>query len=277
MKRIPPAKLVVVGCLACILLTLLFIRSNVYKITQPNQQESSAGLSSKQSEKDTITVHFHDRRPFYINYKGDVLGLVAAPIGMAFEDAGIPFRWQETPAKRQLDIIRRNEDKSCAAGWFKTPEREAFAQYTLPVYQDQPFVGVFRADNKFVADTEMLDRVLAERSLQLLAKEGYSYGNYIDGRIQAISPRQVHTTADNQSILRMILNYRADYSFMTEEEARDLLLFAGMKSSDFKLVHFSDMPPGNKRYIICSKQVEPQLLVQLNVAIRHLVKIENGE
>ncbi len=274
MNRIRPAKLVFAGCLACIILTL-FIRSNVYKITEPNQQELSIEFSPKQSQKDLITVHFHERRPFYINNRGEVLGLVAAPIGKAFEYADIPFRWQETPAKRQLEIIRGNEDKSCAAGWFKTPEREAFAQYSLPVYQDQPFVGVFRANNKLVADTETLDRVLAERRLQLLAKEGYSYGNYIDERIQAMAPRQVYTTADNQSILMMILNYRADYSFMTEEEARDVLLFAGMNANDFKLVHFSDMPPGNKRYIICSKQVAPQLLDQLNAAIRHLIKIEN--
>lgn len=274
MKHIRLRHLVIVGCAASIL-TTLFIRSYVYEITEPNlHSPPSPSLSSETSNIQAITVHFHDRRPFYMRSADEVHGLVADPIATAFEHADIPFKWQETPAKRQLDIIARNEDKSCAAGWFKTPEREAFATYTLPVYQDKPFVAVARADNEHLAETEILDRVLQERRLALLVKEGYSYGEYIDGRIKTFASRQVKTTADNRNILKMIENYRADYSFMTEEEAYDLLIFSGAQRTSFKLVHFSDMPPGNKRYIICSRRVEPEIIARLDSAIRFLQRSE---
>jgi hypothetical protein len=61
---------------------------------------------------------------------------------------------------------------------------------------------------------------------------------------------------------------------MTEEEAYDMLLFSGLKISTFKLVHFFNMPPGNKRYIICSMQVKPEIIEQLDSAIRFLQRSE---
>ena len=35
----------------------------------------------------------------------------------------------ETPAARQLKILKDNEGSDCAIGWFKNPERETYANY----------------------------------------------------------------------------------------------------------------------------------------------------
>ncbi|HBG18816.1 MAG TPA: hypothetical protein DDY32_05945 [Desulfobulbaceae bacterium] len=275
MKGIGPKYLVLLGCAAGILLTLL-LRSQIY-----DQQRSGPIFSlmptEKQSEQAAIIVHFHQRRPFYMSDGDKVYGLVVDPIALAFKTAGIPHVWQETPARRQLDIIERNEDESCAAGWFKTPEREAYAKYTLPIYQDKPFVAVARADNEYLAEAETLDRVLQERRLQLLVKEGYSYGHFIDEKLKAFDPRRITTTAENQNILKMIENYRADYSFMTEEEAQDLLTSPEAKAGTFRIVRFFDMPAGGKRYIICSRKVGREIIDRLNAAILTLHPVEEDE
>ena len=268
MKGISPKYLVILGCAAGVLLTLL-IRSQIYD-RQRSEPASSVMPAEKHSEQAAIVVHFHQRRPFYMSDGDKVHGLVIDPIALAFKTADIPHVWQETPARRQLDIIERNEDESCAAGWFKTPEREAYARYTLPIYRDKPFVAVARADNQYLGETETLDRVLRERRLQLLVKEGYSYGRFIDERLKACDPRRITTTAENQNILKMIENYRADYSFMTEEEAQDLLLSPEVNAFHFKLVRFSDMPAGGKRYIICSRKVGREIIARLDAAIRAL-------
>ena len=197
---------------------------------------------------------------------------MANPIGLAFSLADIPFHWQQTPPKRQLDIIRHNQERSCAAGWFKTAERESFGQFSYAVYQDKPFVAITRSNNILLGKNETLDRVFKERRLQVLVKAGYSYGPYIDEKIHQLSPRQVSTTADNMSLMKMIQAYRADYCFMTEEEAQDILLFSGLDRADFKLVYFSDMPKGNKRYLICSKMVDKDTMKRLNQAILHVVR-----
>lgn len=272
MKGIRPKYLVITGCAAGILLTLA-IRSQIYD-RPPGNGPAIPQPAVLPPARTAITLHYHNRRPFYMSDGDHVFGLVIEPIERAFKTAGIPFVWQETPARRQLDILARNEDESCAAGWFKTPEREAYARYSLPIYRDKPFVAVARADVEYLAETETLDRVLQERRLQLLVKEGYSYGQFIDDRLQALDPRKITTTAENQNILKMIENYRADYSFMTEEEAQDLLASAGVEAKALRLVRFSDMPAGGRRYIICSKKVGPEIVARLDSAIRSLQLVE---
>ena len=259
--------MVVIACAAAVILTLA-TRSEIYERHAP-KPSVSVRPADEQPQSLEITVHFHTRRPFYMSDGDRVYGLVAEPIAQAFETAGIPYHWQETPARRQLDIIEKNEDLSCAAGWFKTRERESYARYSMPIYQDKPFVALTRADNEFLAETESsLERVLRERRLKLLVKEGYSYGQFIDERLQALAPRLITTTAENWNILKMIENYRADYSFMTEEEARDLLMSPETKPTIFKIVRFSDMPAGGKRYIICSQKVGEDIIARLDAEIR---------
>lgn len=276
MRSLLSWKILGVTCFCCIV-AALFLRSTIYRTTLPARKpDPSAEQAADQAGIGPITVYFHERRPFYMSSDGKVHGLVADPIGRAFEMADIPFQWRQIPAKRQLEIIRADEEKSCAAGWFKTPEREVFARFSLPVYQDKPFVAVAMANNRLIGANETLDRVLSERRLQLLVKEGYSYGNHIDEKLKLLNPRTVITTTDSLGILKMIENYRADYSFMTEEEAYDMLLFAGVNSSDFKLVHFSDMPTGNNRHILCSRQVGPEIIDRLDAAIRYLDRKEAG-
>jgi len=273
MQSISPKKIIIAGCLGCILLTLL-TKPFVHEIINP-QWYSAKSSSSRDNDKESITVHFHERRPFYLSYKHEVNGLIADPIAQAFNLADIAYRWQETPAKRQLDIIKQNQDKSCAAGWLKTADKETFAQYSVPIYQNQQFVAIFRAENSLVDETEQLEEVLNERRLQLLVKAGYSYGQYIDTRLTHHKPRLISTTVNNLNMLKMIQSHRADYCFMTEEEAKDLLLFSGLKRSDFKIVYFANMPAGNKRYIICSKMVDEETMDYLNGAIRYLINTQD--
>jgi uncharacterized protein (TIGR02285 family) len=200
-----------------------------------------------------------------------VHGLIADAVSTALKYADIDYTWLQTPATRQLDIIRDNTSATCAAGWFKTPERQNFAKFTVPVYQDQPFVAITRRDNDLIGSDESPERLFKERRLRLLAKSGYSYGTYIDSQIQEFSPRQVMTTADNRTMMLMLQNHRADYCFMTEEEAYDLLLFSGLNKMDFRVINLRDVPRGNLRYLLCSSMVPDQTIKRINGAIRHLL------
>ncbi len=273
MKGIIPKYMVIIGCAAAVLLTLL-TRSQIYERQAP-EATASAQPADEFPQANEVIIHFHTRRPFYMSDGNRVFGLVADPIARAFEAAGIPHIWKETPARRQLSIIERNEDKSCAAGWFKTPEREAYARYTLPIYQDKPFVAITRTDNEYLTETETtLDQILKEWRLKILVKEGYSYGQFIDERLKVFAPRQITTTAENWNILKMIENYRADYSFMTEEEAQDLLVSLKVNAAKFKIVRLTDIPSGDRRYIICSKKVDADIIDRLDAAIRSRQPIE---
>lgn len=267
MKRPGQKTLIAISCLTLICLAFV-VRYSIYQ-KNPHWEGPNNLDKEPQIPKEIISVHYHHRRPFYIRDKDKVYGLVIDPIANVFKAAGIAYIWRETPAKRQLQIIAAGEDYSCGAGWFKTPERETFARYTLPIYRDKPFVAVLRSDDEYIHSQETtLDEVLKEWRLKLLVKEGYSYGPYIDQRLKVLAPRQISTTGENHDILKMIENYRADYSFMTEEEADDLLASQEINAERYKIVRFVDMPPGGERHLMCSKKVGDETIARLNAAIR---------
>ena len=75
-------------------------------------------------------------------------------------------------------------------------------------------------------------------------------------------------TSTNVQMLQMILSGRADYFFISEEEADHIILSAGYETSQFQLKHFADMPAGNRRYIACSLQVSQKIVELLNRALK---------
>jgi len=126
-------------------------------------------------------------------------------------------------------------------------------------------------------NVDSIDRVFSEHRLRLLVKGGYSYGTYLDTKLKMLSPRQVITTADNEAILKMILAHRADYCFMTEEEAHDLLVYSTLNRLAFKIVYFKDMPENNQRYLICSKKVTDEDIHEINGALKYVLKGSTAE
>lgn len=258
------------GCLICIVLTMYY-KSSLHEITNPAWLNSNKDLSSPDLEP-VIILHYHERRPYYITSGTKVQGLVAGTVTRAFDFAEIPYKWQQTPAKRQLDIIRSNDTPGCGVGWFKTEERQQFGKFSAPIYQDSPFVAVARADNTLMQKMLSLNQLLNEHRLKLLVKAGYSYGTDVDRNIEEFSPWLVETTADNQAMLRMIEGRRADYCFMTREEATDLFMHAGFNKDNFIMVPFAEIPHGNKRYLICSRQVPDETIERFNLALDFLQK-----
>lgn len=222
------------------------------------------------SEQDAniITLHYHERKPYYMTGANEVFGVCATPAKIAFEKAGVPVRWQKTPARRQLEIIKRNSGRDCLLGWFKNPEREQYARFSLPIYQDRPAIVLARADNEKITSDMTIEALLSRSDITLLKKDAYSYGEFVDRKIAEYDPGQVVTTAENLNMLKMIRAGRADYFFIAQEEAEWLIGASSLPEADFKFVTISDIPKGNKRYLLFSYQVEPEIVDKVNQAIR---------
>lgn len=259
--------LIPTACLVTVV-SLLFARPFIFRDTSPPSRQTSV---VPPPADEVITVHYHERVPYYVTGPYGVYGLCADPLKKAFKGAGIPFRWQKTPAKRQLDILKENRGRECILGWFKNPEREKFAKYTLYIYQDKPAMALARADNGEITSGKSLEETLSNPHLVLLRKDGYSYGRFVDEKIAELNPKQEITTAENIGMLKMIHSKRADYFFIAEEEAEELIISSGLPETDFKRVKFSNMPEGNKRYILFSRKVEDEVIEKINKAIRKYV------
>ena len=92
---------------------------------------------------DRIRIYYNERPPYLVTVsEGVVSGLTADPVRNAFQQAGIPSYWRRLPSKRQMIILQQNKGKDCLVGWFKNPEREKFARFTKPIYQNRPTIAL---------------------------------------------------------------------------------------------------------------------------------------
>jgi hypothetical protein len=240
----------------------------------PSAAPKAAGEASPAEQ--VITLHYHERPPYYITGPLGVYGLCADPAKLAFKRAGIPIRWEKTPASRQLGILKTNRGRDCLLGWFKNPERERFARYSVHIYEDRPTVALALAGNDNIISGRPLADTLLSTDLTLLRKSGYSYGRYIDAMVSKLLPRQDMTDAENVGMLKMIHSRRADYFFISEEEAHVLTATSGLPQNDFKFIRFADMPTGNKRYLLFSKKVAVEEVARIDAAIKTYVHGQTG-
>ena len=219
------------------------------------------------AECERIAVHYNERVPYQQTTGNGVVGLTADPATWSFNKAGLDFSWKKTSPKRQLKLLQDNEGCDCLVGWFKTPERLAFAKYSHAIYQDKPQIALARADNDILQSDMSIVDVLSNKNLKLLLKDSYSYGAFLDKKIAQHHPSVVKATGENVNMLKMIHKKRADYFFIAPEELTSLLELSGLPIADFKSLTFPAMPVGEKRYILCSRRVEDAMMEKLNRAI----------
>jgi hypothetical protein len=198
---------------------------------------------------------------------GSVRGITADIIAQALQQAGIAYHWQDLPSARQMELIEHGAGKSCGLGWFKRPDREAAAKFTVAFYRDRPTIVVARADDRRFAGAPTIDALFADRSLILLTKTGYSYGGDLDQRIDTAKPNRRNDSSDNQTQLVMISRKRVDYMIMAEEEAADLLKQPKFAAANLAIYHVGNAPAAEYRYLMCSKSVPDALMQRINQAI----------
>jgi len=223
-----------------------------------------------------ITLHYNERPPYLITSGSGVEGLTGTPATLVFQNMiNIPFQWKQTPSKRQLYLLEQNRGRDCLVGWFKLEEREKYAKYTLPIYQDRPQIALARADNNKISSGSVIDDIFSNPQLTLLVKDGYSYGDFLDKKIKDSNPSRTVTTVENSIMLKMIYAKHADYFFVSPEEANGLINTSEFDLQDFKFVQFSDIPFGEERYILCSMQIEDVIIEELNSVIRQHIVISS--
>lgn len=218
-----------------------------------------------------VTLHYVVRPPYMMVQGEGLIGLTGGPSFQAFKLAHVPVRIEETPFARQLRSVKENSGQDCMIGMFWKAEREEFGRYSKPVYQDQPQLVLAAAGNqqrfKGLASIEDL---FHDRSLRLLVKLAYSYGAPLDALIERLQPNRRATPDENLQMIRQIKLGMADYMLMAPEEAAVAIEAAGFKPTDFLQLRYANMPPGEHRHLLCSKNVSADVMQRLDAAIKKI-------
>lgn len=211
-----------------------------------------------------LEIIYEERAPYVVKDKKSINGLVASPLMKALQEAGVEYTIEEQPSsKRHLYEIKANQKPLCAIGWFKNSERERYAKFTKPLYQDQPTGILIRKDNEKLAQIQTVAELFGHPEFSVLVKKSYSYGGFIDEGLEKLHADKREVSVDNIKMLTLLAKDRADYLFISHEEAQELLKTHPQKEKLlFKALE--GMPEGNKRYLICSQKTDTVLIDDIN-------------
>lgn len=219
-----------------------------------------------------IFVHYQERPPYSeTRADGVVQGLVATPTALAFERAGIAYRWMLTPSQRQLALIQNGTSAHCGVGWFRNPSREAVGKFSAALYRDQPLGALVRLGAGWQPGMSFED-ALTSPKLRLLVKDGYSFGLRVDALIASRAARKVATSGEPSQLVSMLLADRADWMLVAPEEAEVILKQGPDQARRLMLVPLNDMEAGLERHLYCSPAVPDAVLAKLNAALPPLPK-----
>jgi polar amino acid transport system substrate-binding protein len=226
------------------------------------------GLSQTPRANDALKLMYEVRQPMsYRDSEGKLTGLLITPVAQAMTKAGISFVWVETPFKRQLNLLEANAEALCAVGMFKNKERQKIAKFSHVVIRDTARPSVMLAHRDFKPDKSMdLVEALSIPGVKMLKKEIASYGSAIDEAIERSHVTIISTTAESLNMAKMVAAHRADFIFVPEDEAINMIktIEDGDKLHIFKP---RNMPQGPERFLMCSHAVPDELIQKFNRAI----------
>lgn len=218
-----------------------------------------------------IKVAYLERPPYYWTDNGQPRGFLLELTQRIFSLAGIKAIYAPAPPNRIIADLRENSQPTCSIGWFKNPERESYAKFSLPIYRDKPLVILTSKDR--VASFRQHDRlqdVFADPSLVLARVASFSFGEAVDGMLEEIPARNLTVSSAQNVLPRLILEGRVSYMLVAPEEVSTLLRSAGVDPGLFVQLTMMDIPAGNLRHLIFSAGVNEETLSKVNSAIKVL-------
>jgi len=222
-----------------------------------------------------LTVSYMNRPPYYYTGNGTPHGFLVERTETILHDAGIKGTFKELPPNRIIHEIQENDHEHCSIGWFRTPERDRFAKFSLPIYRNRPIVVVtIKENSSLFTRYSTLYQLFTDRSLVMGNISSFSYGNYIDRLMKDLNP-PVHEIPTRRGMLpALIKKKRAHYLLSAPEEVETLIHGEGLRSEDFMTIVMNDIPEGNKRYLMFSMSVSNETISRINASI---VKIVGGD
>jgi uncharacterized protein (TIGR02285 family) len=189
-----------------------------------------------------------------------------------FATAGIEANFVREPQKRILTRFQDGTQNYCSLAWYRLPEREQLAQFTLPIYTDPPqTILIAPASVARVRKHATLAALMSDPELTLAMVDGVSYGAELDARIKRSKNQIMRRTVPIANLMQMLAADRASYLLADRNDWN--YMRAHYKELATVVQHdLPDMAPGLKRHIMCSRDVPTAIIEKLNQAIRSTPK-----
>ncbi len=228
------------------------------------------GLTGVASAEPLI-VSYIEKPPYYHTENNEATGFLIKKAQQIFTQAGITPQFVARPAKRAVLEIELNVQPNCSVGWFKSPEREAFAKFTNAIHRDPPMaVLTTQTLAPQLRRYATMRELTLNSGLRLGVVAGFSYGPYLDLLIRDMKTNIERSSPTPIGNLKTLAFNRIDYTIIDVQELGYLSHQAEMDAKRFTAINYLDIPQGNFRYLMCSKKVDDEVLKRINHAIKAL-------
>ena len=211
-----------------------------------------------------ITLYYENRAPFTYLQDGELVGSEGKVASEAFREAGIDFTLSEAPGAREIDMVGKNFEATCAVGIYRTADRDRSGKFTLPISIKQAKVVVIRADNPKINSYTTLSDLLADPTISLVMRNGYSYGTQVDDMLDQAKAHLKRPSESSYGRTKMVLEGMADGALFTPQEADYQIHQFGEAGKLLVSLRFTDSPAGEPSYIYCTKSVDDSMIGKLN-------------
>lgn len=228
---------------------------------------------SPASSAEPLSMVFRDKPPYSYVDNGKQRGFLLERVQQILAAAQVEARYDIIPPKRIFADISANRGEICSFGWYRIPEREAYAKFSLPIHQDKPHVVLAgpRA-REAIARHRTLQELMGDSSLMLGVVDGVSYGAEIDALIANFRGPVERALISPLQLARKVSAQRVDFMFIDQEDLEYLAQTNAELSSDsLRRFSYPDLPAGLKRYILCSQKVPDETMKRINQAIGRIV------
>lgn len=218
-----------------------------------------------------LTVAYLERPPYYCTHNGRPAGFLLHLTQDILQRAGLSATFIPVPPNRILASLQANDHPLCTVGWFRTPERETYAAFSLPIYRDKPIVVL--TSTVLAPDlgryTRLID-LFADPRQTMAQVSSFSHGQAVDRLLSRHAVRTMTVPSGQQILPRLIAEGRATFMLIAPEEVETLLQASGLDPALFTTLPMDDAPLGNLRHLMFNKGIDPRILDRVNAAIAGL-------
>jgi len=224
-----------------------------------------------------LTVSYFERPPYYFTSEsGAADGFLVARTKKILQTAGIEAQFISLTPNKINYILRYANVPHCSIGWFKKPERELFAKFSKPIYQNKPLVILTtREKQKQFKNYKTLAQVFSNKQLVIARIGSFSYGAYVDQLLENLSPKTQFYSRQQTDLLQALHTDQASYMLVAPEEIGQMIIAAKLPEVEFVKISLDEVPSGNLRYLMCGQAVSDNLIEQLNSSIDKLYPTPN--
>lgn len=219
-----------------------------------------------------ITISYFERPPYYLtNSEGKADGFLVQKTRQILKTADIDASFLSLSPNKIIYVIKHANVPHCSIGWFKKAERELFAKFTKPIYQNQPLILLTKNSNRSKFQPyHSLGEIFKDQNLVMARMSSFSYGAYVDRLMEQHPPTSLSLSKSQTDLLHAIDTGKATYMLVAPEEAEQIISAAHLSSKTFIQISLADIPRGNNRYLMCNKAVSNEVIDKLNFAIDKL-------